>query len=193
MIGNLHAVRFVSTLSGETKTRSLSTILYTMKDSDLYWLAGLLEGEGSFLAGPPSSPNKTRISVSMCDLDVIERVADLFGVSYIYTRTDDRPNHSDTYQVAVSGSNARSLMSTLRPLMGERRQGQIDAALDSYDPHLWAKSRSKYSIEQVTEALEHIRDGHKLIDISRKLELPYQFIRDLNTGRTWKSLADEIL
>ena len=46
-----------------------------MKETDLTWLAGLLEGEGSFLKAPPSDPNCPRISLEMTDKDVVERAA----------------------------------------------------------------------------------------------------------------------
>jgi hypothetical protein len=53
-----------------------------MTDQDFYWLAGLLEGEGSFLPGPPSAPNSLRIALMMTDADVVARVAALWGVAY---------------------------------------------------------------------------------------------------------------
>ena len=49
---------------------------------DLYWLAGLLEGEGSFMRGPPSRPNMPAIAIQMTDEDVIQRVAQLWAVCY---------------------------------------------------------------------------------------------------------------
>ncbi len=54
-----------------------------MDTNELYWLAGLLEGEGSFLNAPPSAPNKPRISIQMTDLEVIQKVARLLQVNYI--------------------------------------------------------------------------------------------------------------
>ena len=33
--------------------------------TELHWLAGLLEGEGSFMAGPPSSPGLPIIAVAI--------------------------------------------------------------------------------------------------------------------------------
>src|SRR4051812_10573351 len=44
---------------------------------DLSWLAGLLGGEGSFLAGSPSAPHRPSIQVVMIDQDVVERVGRL--------------------------------------------------------------------------------------------------------------------
>jgi len=38
------------------------------------WLAGILEAEGSFGAGPPSKPNALYIKAEMVDRDVIARI-----------------------------------------------------------------------------------------------------------------------
>ena len=35
--------------------------------AELHWLAGLLEGEGTFMTGPPSSPGLPVIAVNMTD------------------------------------------------------------------------------------------------------------------------------
>jgi hypothetical protein len=48
---------------------------------ELHWLAGLLEGEGSFTAGPPSSPRMPVISVNMTDEDVVARLGRIPGAS----------------------------------------------------------------------------------------------------------------
>jgi hypothetical protein len=42
-------------------------------DADLHWLAGLLEGEGTFIAGPPSAPRSPAVQVAMVDRDIVER------------------------------------------------------------------------------------------------------------------------
>jgi len=104
-----------------------------MKDQDLYWLAGLLEGEGSFCKGPPSSPNSSLISVQMTDEDIIKRVSELFGVSYFYIKSKN-VKWKDTYSTRVRGKSAVELMKELRPLMGVRRKGQIDEATKAFKP-----------------------------------------------------------
>ena len=47
--------------------------------TELHWLAGLLEGEGSFMTGPPSSPGLPVIAVNMTDQDVMARLGRIFG------------------------------------------------------------------------------------------------------------------
>jgi hypothetical protein len=102
-----------------------------MTDLELHWLAGILEGEGSFLAGPPSAPNKPRIALQMCDEDVVARVAALFGIKY---QTSNRGVYKTIYVLTFKGFRAVTLMQQLRPLMGRRRQQQIDNAVRGYVP-----------------------------------------------------------
>ena len=52
-----------------------------ISERDLCWLAGLLEGEGSFIAGPPSAPRTPAVVLSMVDRDVVARAADLLDAS----------------------------------------------------------------------------------------------------------------
>lgn len=70
----------------------------------------------------------------MTDLDIIERVSRLFGISH--ASKNDRRNASwkPSYSVQLRGQRAVDLMLVLRPLMGERRRAQIDAAISSWSP-----------------------------------------------------------
>lgn len=104
---------------------------------DLAWLAGILEGEGSFIVnsrtrtpknGEPWKQVDVRVQINMTDEDVISRVAHLIGRNY---RTDATPvsrGHKIKYATEISGHRAVLLMQHLRPLMGRRRQKQIDRA-----------------------------------------------------------------
>jgi len=102
----------------------------------LGWLAGLLEGEGSFMSGSPSKPNLPRISIQMTDLDVMEKVGTLLGLrlSSQNPRKHPRPPRKTIYSCQLRGSRAVALMKQLRHLMGSRRQAQIDKALAGYKP-----------------------------------------------------------
>jgi len=103
-----------------------------MHRDDLLWLAGLLEGEGSFMKGPPSRPHIPAISISMTDEDVIERVGQLLQAKPTVSKRGANRGWKPAYIVCLRGSRALELMKELRPLMGRRRQSQIDAAVASY-------------------------------------------------------------
>jgi hypothetical protein len=102
-----------------------------MKESDLAWLAGLLEGEGSFMKGPPSSPGIPRISLQMTDEDVVAHVAVLLGLRY--SKSEPRNDAwKPTFQVCLKGRRAAHLMCSLYSYMGQRRRVQIEEALSTF-------------------------------------------------------------
>ena len=90
---------------------------------DLAWLAGLLEGEGSFMLckGSPE------IGMQTTDRDVADRAAALFGKTI--TGAGYQPKGGAHYKrvwgVRVHGAKAIGWMFTLYPFMGERRQAKI--------------------------------------------------------------------
>lgn len=100
-------------------------------ETNFFWLAGLLEGEGSFLRPSPSRPYEPKVDVEMTDEDVIRRVATLLGVSY-RKRDRGRPKARMTYHVRVVGGKAVALMWRLKPYLSARRQAQITRAIEAY-------------------------------------------------------------
>lgn len=114
---------------------------FQVTDLDLHWLAGLLEGEGSFMHPSPSRPRSARISLESTDRDIVERAASLFGINFIYVRKNG-PN-KDSYQVQVSGARAELWMRKLLPLMGIRRQSRIRDVLELLDRHRCCKDNGK--------------------------------------------------
>lgn len=103
-------------------------------DLERYWLAGLLEGEGSFIKGPPSSPRCPIVRLPMTDQDVVERAARLFckGVGH-WDRKAERPRKR-VYITSIKGAAAAWLMAILYPVMSSRRRAQIDRALSAHHP-----------------------------------------------------------
>jgi len=87
-----------------------------LKMRDLYWLAGLIEGEGCF--GDYDSPT---IAVTSTDEDIIKRISKLFNCNYHHKKTPTKLQ----YVIKIHSTLAISWMLTLYPLMGERRQSKI--------------------------------------------------------------------
>lgn len=102
-----------------------------MTTNDLFWLAGLLEGEGSFMHGPPSSPNSPRIAIQMTDEDIIKKVSTFFGVKYHRVKSPKSSAYKPIFVCTVVGKRAINLMLSLKPLMGSRRASKIDGILSS--------------------------------------------------------------
>src|SRR5947207_5705193 len=101
----------------------------TLRDID--WLAGLLEGEGSFCCNVTSSPNGVPIiQLHMTDRDVVEHAGRLLQANL--QRPRPHPTQKTAYRVAVQGSRAISWMMTLWTLLGQRRRAQIEEVLKKW-------------------------------------------------------------
>jgi hypothetical protein len=157
------------------------TLAIQMTDTELHWLAGLLEGEGSFSPGPPSAKNSVRIMLTMTDEDVVARVAQLWGVAYHEVRRDRCEAHGwkPNFYVHLRGRPAVDLMQRMAPLMGLRRQQQIERALSSYDPNL----RRKLSPEQLTEIRAKVAEGRTHTQLAEEYEVDRSTISHIKAGR----------
>lgn len=91
-----------------------------MSRDDLLWLAGLLEGEGSFDLHRGKYP---RIRLGMTDRDVVGRAATLLG-GRVRLSLKPKPNKA-TWHVEVSGAKATEAMAWVLPHMGARRSARI--------------------------------------------------------------------
>ena len=98
-----------------------------MSESDLIWLAGLLEGEGTFDMHKGRYP---RIRVGMTDRDVVGRAATLMGASIRMTMST--VGHKATFHAEKSGAEAAALMRALLPYLGARRSATIGVILGTY-------------------------------------------------------------
>jgi hypothetical protein len=100
-----------------------------MKTTDICWLAGLLEGEGSFRIHG-NGEGTLEVCVGMTDRDVILRAAQILGTSV--DGPYFRPPHKPMYQARVYSSRAASWMMTIYSLMGERRKEKIRTILKKW-------------------------------------------------------------
>lgn len=117
-----------------------------MKTSDIYWLAGLLEGEGSF-QWYHSTPI---IRVEMTDKDIIERATALLNPIY-EIRVRQLPSGKESFRVVTSTSLAVQWMMTLYPLMGRRRQESIEYALFQ-----WRTTMKRNKAQQIHDLQKQI-------------------------------------
>lgn len=109
-----------------------------MNEIDLAWLAGLLEGEGSFFMQRNTQPSGVYrypfITVNMTDRDVIERVAEIFDSTvYEFKQIYGTSSKKQAYRTQINGSRAAELMRLLLPYMGVRRSEKICEILTEYD------------------------------------------------------------
>ena len=103
--------------------------------NEIHWLAGLLEGEGSFYIGGGSRLRKSghgtiRVFLGMTDRDVVTKAAALLGSRVIEKIRKAGPGHYKTPWITqVSGQSAAGWMMILWLLLGERRRQQIQKAI----------------------------------------------------------------
>lgn len=138
-----------------------------VEEVDVAWLAGLLEGEGTFFPGPPSNPRAPVMAVVMIDHDVISRVARLMGVSAV-TVAPRKAEWSTAYVVRVRGARAVAWMNRLMPMLGLRRQAQIKRALACYAP----KDRTVLTEGKGRQALAMLAAGLPVKRVAERLSRP---------------------
>jgi hypothetical protein len=121
--------------------RSSKTLPH-LKEVDVAWLAGLLEGEGSFTLQQPLNAKgepRTRIAISlqMTDLDVLEKVASLVGDGKVLTAKRQAGHHKETWRWQISSRGITAeLMARILPYMSKRRVGQIIKCLNAAYPDI---------------------------------------------------------
>ncbi len=95
----------------------------------------------------------------MTDLDVIQKVARLSEVNYIFTDRRRVGLWKTSYKLMIIGQKAVRLMELLYPLMSSRRQSQITKALETYDPHFNSRNHAKLTAGEGREILQRKKAG----------------------------------
>lgn len=153
-------------------------------DLELGWLAGLLEGEGSFLHPAPSSPKAPTVAIVSTDRDIVERVAALMGVKYICTTRRNTERWKVSYKTQLKGSRAIALMRQLRPLMGERRGARIDAILADLEGTPTPRRLS----EQEARAVLARKGQARARDVAAEHDLSIKTVEMIWRGARWGQL-----
>lgn len=96
------------------------------------WLAGLLDGEGTFFLINSRVKGKLykypHIALRMADEDVVQAAAEMFGTKCMdigYGRRVDGTKEKRMYVCCVTGSRASYWMRALLPFLGKRRSEKI--------------------------------------------------------------------
>ena len=108
---------------------------------DEAWIAGLLEGEGSFDLANKRTP---RIRLIMTDLDIVIRAAAILGAHTVVRMKRTTSKWNVAYYLAVHGAPAIVWMNKLHDTMGERRRKRIRVCLDFWEgKKLWTGRRKQ--------------------------------------------------
>ena len=101
----------------------------------IIWLAGFLEGEGSFGCVDKGRSRTIQITFHSTDEDVAKTAAAIMGAKAggPYQRSTNSLGRKPYWAVRLSGDKAALLMRDIRPWMGIRRRSQIDEAIRQWD------------------------------------------------------------
>lgn len=122
---------------------------------NIEWVAGFLEGEGSFQCGGPRGTSPVVVA-SQIQREPLERLQRLFGGPInLYLRKHKNPKYCDASRWGMYGGRAAGLMMTLYPLMSPKRKEQIREALAS-----WRAGRGEFYNSLRT----HCMAGHEFTE-----------------------------
>lgn len=129
----------------------LYTATMNIDSTDLAWVAGLLEGEGSFTYQGIGTKRNIAVLCHMTDRDVLERLQQKLGVGRLYgPYRNGKPDQGwkPRYMYSARGKFAYDIMKAILPLMCARRSARIRELLTGYD-----------SVESKVYKFEHIESG----------------------------------
>jgi hypothetical protein len=115
----------------------------------------------------------------MVDRDIVDRAGRLLraAVAVVPAR---RVGWQTAYCIRVRGARAVLWMERLRPLMGDRRQQQIDRAVASHGPD----PRRLLDDERAADALGRLAAGESVRQVADRFGTSIWCIYDLRLGRT---------
>lgn len=157
-----------------------------MSATESAWVAGLLEGEGTFTFKRSQSPF---VRVVMTDRDVIHRLSAITGVGRVVSIMPRASHHKLTWAWTVQArDHIATLLLQVSPLMHERRRSAIMRQLDALNgsPPARAKlSRSSASDAWLAGLLEgEMHVGARPKDVrARRLQVTSIELDVLETAR----------
>jgi len=142
-----------------------------MEDKDFYWLIGILEGEGSFIKGPPSQPKVPQLCVSMTDEDVIIKVANLLDAKYRKSDRGTDKGWKPSFTTTIRGKKAVDFMLKIEPYMSKRRKEQINKAVSC-----WSPREGKISLLQARDIRKEFKTGKSAKVLGIKYNVSHWYI-----------------
>lgn len=153
------------------------------------WMAGLLEGEGSFGRKQEGTIHGSIVvSCHMTDRDVLQKLLDTVGAGTLTgPYKNGKVGHKLRYMFRVSGTPAYNLMAAVRPHVGERRGKTIDRlvlAYNAFTPKVFTFEHRSGVIQETEIAEDWCREmGLSSSGLYRTLVGQRQWCRD------WRRIA----
>lgn len=147
-----------------------------MLDKELYWLIGILEGEGCFSLIKAREQSQPKISLQMTDEDTIAKVANLWSVKYRSLKPR-KTHYKICYGVNLTGSRAAALMNQIKDDMSIRRKEKINEILNQYNNRQNKLPRCKINTEEIKAANIRHLNGESLRSIAKSLDINHESLR----------------
>lgn len=149
-----------------------------MTEIEIAWLAGLLEGEGSFNLQCSKYP--VGIWLHMTDEDVVAKACVMLGTKY--HKMGKRKEHwKDSYKTGLRGRRAIEIMKQILPYMGQRRTLKLQDCINSFCLHPQGIPKT-----MISEIRQRFQNGEKPKEIAKDYPITYwrvyQLVRDLRTN-----------
>lgn len=151
--------------------------MHPMKDVDVAWFAGFLEGEGSFVKRTDN--NGILISVSSTDLDVLRKVEKIFGGSIYEAKRKNKPKHwkDAWYWKTNSSKDCARILKQIMPYMGQRRRGKIQECLLIHERSIQ---------KQEEKAVSVLKKRSKILMLNQKTQMTHREIaEEVGVDRTY--------
>lgn len=162
---------------------------FDLTELEIAWLAGLLEGEGSFLRPPPSAPRQPRVCIHMTDEDVVQKVASMLGLQYLHLKDLNPGKWKRTYKLDIKGSRALKVMELVYPHMGKRRRERIDEIL-----HMFKEQpiRTPKLTEAQARDILSLKGLHSAREVAGQFQLSIKTIEKIWKGSRWPQLQRDL-
>jgi hypothetical protein len=113
-----------------THIKSLGVFMNVLTPTEIAWLAGIYEGEGSCSI---TSGRAIRVEIVMTDRDIIERVQSLTGLGSVSSLAPRGEKYKPSYRWSVGSINAVVFLTAILPWLGKRRSGRAQDAIDNWN------------------------------------------------------------
>ncbi len=97
-----------------------------LRDTEIAWAAGFIEGEGCFTAQKTGESFSARVQVTQVAREPLDRLQRIFGFGKIYVRPAASPRHNDIHVYVAQGrGRAETVVGAIWPHLSRRRKKQI--------------------------------------------------------------------
>lgn len=101
-----------------------------LTESEVAWLAGIYEGEGSCAI---TSGRAIRVEIVMTDRDIVERIYTLTGCGSVRSLSRRSENHKDAFRWSIGSVEAVTFLNLVLPWLGSRRAERAKNAIDNWN------------------------------------------------------------